>query len=106
MILTIVMTLSATLLLKHEDKLTEEEGTEGLEYYPLADGTYGVKMGMTQYLETVKIPSTYNGKAVTQILDGAFQNAVSLKNISIPDSVTSVGDYAFQGCVSLTTESI
>ena len=81
-------------------------GTDGLEYYPLPDGTYGVKMGTTKYLETVEIPATYLGKAVTKILDGAFQNAVNLKNISIPDSVTDIGEYAFSHCNGLASVSI
>jgi len=76
-------------------------GTEGLWYYPLPDGTYGVSAGMTKYLEVIEIPATYNGKAVTKILDGAFQNAQYLKEITIPNSVTSIELGAFQGCASL-----
>ena len=72
-----------------------------LDYYPLPDGTYGVKMGNTQYLENIVIPSKYNGIPVTQILDNAFANA-KVKNITIPDSVTAIGDMAFFNCVSLT----
>ena len=83
--------------------LAENEGTEGLEYYPLPDGTYGVKMGTTQYLEEVVIPAMYKGKAVTQILDEGFKNASNLKSITIPDSVTSIGELAFSSCDSLTS---
>ena len=86
--------------------VAEETGTQGLAYYPLPDGTYGVTAGTTQYLETVEIPATYKGKAVTQILKGAFQNATNLKNIVIPDSMTSIGDSAFYGCSSLTSVAI
>ena len=78
------------------------QGTAGLEYYPLPDGTYGVKMGTTQYLEEVVIPATHGGVAVTRILDRAFSGASNLQKITIPNSVTSIGDYAFRDCTSLT----
>ena len=80
-----------------------EQGTKGLEYYPLPDGTYGVKMGTAQYLDTIEIPATYKGKSVTQILESAFQNAENIKNIVIPDSVMNIGAAAFSNCNSLTS---
>ena len=83
-----------------------QEGTQGLEFYPLPDGTYGVMMGKTQYLEEIEIPATYNGAAVTQILPSGFSYATNLKTIVIPDSVTSIGDNAFIGCAELTTIDI
>ena len=79
----------------------EEIGTSGLAYYPLPDGTYGVAAGTTQYLDEIIIPSTYNGKKVTQILQNAFKDATNLVSITIPASVTSVGTDAFAGCTNL-----
>ena len=81
-------------------------GTDGLDFYPLPDGTYGVKVGKTIYLEEITIPATYNGKAVTQILNSAFVGCSSLENITIPDSVTSIGTSAFSGCSSLVSIKI
>ena len=83
--------------------LSATEGTAGLEYYPLPDGTYGVKMGTTQYLEEVVIPATHGGVAVTRILGGAFRGASNLQKITIPNSVTSIDSSAFEGCTSLTS---
>ena len=82
------------------------EGTDGLEYYPLPDGTYAISAGTTKYLEEIVIPDTYKGKAVTVILDSAFSGASNLKSITIPDSVTSIGDDAFKGCTSLESVTI
>ena len=79
------------------------QGTAGLEYYPLPDGTYGVKMGTTQYLEEVVIPATHGGVAVTRILDSAFSGASNLQKITIPSSVTSIDKKAFSGCTGLTS---
>jgi len=87
-------------------EMPKPAGTEGLEYYPLPDGTFGVSVGTTKYLEVIEIPATYNGKAVTKILDNAFSNAQNLKMITIPDSVTSIGNYVFDGCTSLTSVTI
>lgn len=84
----------------------EEEGSDGLEYYPLPDGTYAVSAGTTKYLEEIVIPSTHNGKGVSKILDDAFRDCTALKSVIIPDSVTSIGDFAFEGCTSLTSITI
>lgn len=43
-------------------------GTDGLEYFHLSDGTLGVSVGKAIYLEEINIPSEYNGTPVTQII--------------------------------------
>ena len=77
------------------------DDTDGLDFYPLPDGTYAVSAGNTVYLEDILIPATHKGKAVSSIAEEAFVNA-KLKSISIPDSVTSIGGSAFSGCSNLT----
>ena len=74
------------------------EGTEGLEFYPLPDGTVGVKAGRTLYLEEVTIPAVYQGMVVSTILDHAFENAYNLEKIALPTSITAICSYAFYGC--------
>lgn len=69
-----------------------------LSYLPLPDGTYGVTAGNSLYLDTIVIPETYNGKAVSTILNNAFNGATHLKNITIPSTVTKVEDNAFYEC--------
>ncbi len=81
------------------------EGTNGLEFYPLPDGTYAVSAGTARYLDNVVIPSTYNSKSVTVIADEAFKNAKNLKTITIPKSVTHVESTAFTDC-SIVTATI
>ena len=80
----------------------EQEGTVGLDFYPLPDGTFGVKVGKAWYLSEIVIPAQYKGKAVSTILDNAFLNNENLTSITIPDSVTNIWRYAFSGCTSLT----
>ena len=88
------------------EKLPRSEDTEVLEYYPLPDGTYGVKAGTALYLEGIVIPPTHNGKPVTSVLDGAFANATNMKSVIIPDSVINIEKSAFSGCSGLTSVTI
>ena len=109
-ILAVLMAaLLAVAVLASCDKKAEPagaEGSDGLEYYPLPDGTYAVGGGTTKYLTEISIPATHNGKAVTVIMDYAFQSFPNLNKITIPNSVTSIGRYAFFCCSSLTSITI
>ena len=92
---------------KEEISLQDEtEGTEGLEYYPLPNNTFGVKAGTTTYLDKIIIPKTYKNKAITQILDSAFCNAKNLKEIQLPDTIEKIESHAFAGCSSLKSINI
>ena len=75
-----------------------QENTQGLDFYPLDDGTYGVACGNAKYLSEIEIPATYNGKAVTTIIDNAFSTCANLKSITIPDSIERIGTDAFADC--------
>ena len=55
---------------------------------------------------SVVIPPTINGLPVTKIGDGAFQNAMNITSITIPEGVTSIGSGAFAGISGLTTITI
>lgn len=50
------------------------------------------------YLE---IPEYIDGYPVTKIRDNAFFNCSSLKQISLPDTITEIGHHTFYGCNSL-----
>ncbi len=95
-----------------EDATATDENPQGLAFYPLPDGTYGVMAGNALYLEEITIPATYKGKAVTQILPKAFgsnnsiEAAKHLKKVVISDSVTIIGESAFQFCSSLESVTI
>ena len=77
-----------------------------LDFYPLPDGTYGVKAGNSIYAESVIIPATYNGKAVTRILSEGFKNAINLKEITIPNSIKIIEANAFNNCQNLSSITI
>ena len=84
-----------------------DDNPQGLDFYPLPDGTYGVKAGKALYLEEVTIPATYKGKAVTQILPNAFSEPdtenKSLKKLVLPSSVTTICERAIMSCAALET---
>lgn len=49
----------------------------------------------------IVIPSTYNGKMVTDISDYAFANNESITDVKIGKGITSIGDYAFWVCSNI-----
>jgi len=78
----------------------EETYTQGLDFYYLPDGTYGVKAGQAEYLEEIVIPSTYRGETVTRILPNAFKE-MNITKITIPDSIRYIDTNAFNNCYKL-----
>ena len=83
----------------------DHDGTDGLEFYLLEDGTYGVAIGTAKYLKEIVIPSTYKNKAVTYIITFGFSCGI-FETITIPNSIKGIGDCAFKGCSSLTSITI
>ncbi len=46
----------------------------------------------------IDIPATYNGAAVTQISNNAFNNCTRITKVTVPASVTKIGNSAFYNC--------
>lgn len=70
-----------------------------LIYVELSDGTYGVKAGEgAKDVAVIEIPDTYNGKAVTQIVDNAFSGLGNLSSVTIPNGIVEIGENAFLNC--------
>ncbi len=94
---------SVCLLASCDTDLLSDRETTGLYFFPLPDGSFGVKAGTALYLESIALPSQHNGRNVTEILPCAFDGAYNLKSINIPNHVTKIGEAAFSGCVKLTS---
>ena len=84
----------------------EETVISDLDFYPLDDGTYAVSCGKAKLLSNIVIPSTYNGKAVSTIMEDGFKECTNLKSIVIGNNVTSIGESAFRYCSKLTSIEI
>lgn len=110
-----------------EDSLLPESA-QILDYYPLPDGTYGVKSGKAAYMEEIVVPEKFNGRVVTRILDkgfascgakkitlpgaiseignDAFSGSLALEEITLPNSLISIGTSAFAGCTALKSITV
>ena len=62
--------------------------------------------GFADYKSTTKKVVFSNNYTVKTIADNAFKNFSKLKQIEIPDCVTSIGNEAFESCSSLTSVSL
>ena len=56
--------------------------------------------------ENTEIKDLVIPNSVTSISEGAFYGCVGLSSVTIPNSVTIIGDYAFDGCSGLTSVTI
>ena len=95
------------LILEYSDGRTHNVGKvnqaedDGLEYFPLPDGTYAVSKGSTEFLEEITIPSTHAGKPVTKIAEKAFEGSENLKKVTISEGIQVIDKNAFSNCSSL-----
>ncbi len=78
------------------------QGTEGLEYELLADGSYAVIGLGTATANEIVIGSLYRDVPVTGIGYAAFEYCDTLTGVTMGDSVTSIDALAFSGCTALT----
>jgi len=67
----------------------------GFTYNLINSGTEVEITGYTGSETVVTVPGTIEGKPVTSITPGAFQNYLSLTEINIPGSITNIGANAF-----------
>lgn len=80
-----------------------ETDTSYLIFTLLEDDTYSVRINPTYAdIKAVVIPSTYNGKSVTQVNESGFINCANLERITIPESITVFGADAFKDCSNLS----
>ncbi len=89
----------------------EDKPDYALSYSYDGRGTYTVSGFSADYIDgakergedvsTLEIPSSYLGKPVAAIADGAFRDCDFLYEVKIPDSIDHIGSYAFYDCSQL-----
>ena len=90
--------LNATI---HFNNNSTDVPSQDYEYQLLDDGTITI----SRYIGSspvVNIPLEIDGKPVASIQNAAFRNCERVREISIPENITSIGASAFNGCTSLT----
>lgn len=75
------------------------DNPQGLDFYPLSDGTYAVSVGNAYYLEEINYPSTYKGKRVTKIVAGpqltiGDDEALPTRKITIGANIEEIGIFS------------
>lgn len=106
-----------------DDVKAEPTADEYFIFTELADGSYSIAAkDITELPDVVIIPSTYNGKPVTVVAEGAFKETIkedgfwlggifygqdsvyfcTIKTVVIPESVTRIENEAFKNCTHLT----
>lgn len=80
-----------------EDNIKFEIGISGEE---------AVLKSVSGSSSVVNIPSSYEGKPLTRILEKAFFDKSKIKEINIPEGVREIGKDAFNGCTNLTKLSL
>ncbi|MBO5906224.1 MAG: leucine-rich repeat domain-containing protein [Kiritimatiellae bacterium] len=92
-----------------------EVATPGLSYEALNNGTYAVwckDSGVKNSLTNLIIPSTHQGKPVTQIRAPrdtsihAFEECPNLVSVTIPSGITFIDEKAFYKCKKLKSVTI
>lgn len=62
---------------------------------------YTIDVGKYYQESNVEIPATYNGKPVTKISDGMFENDTNITTITLSSNITYIGNNAFKNCPNL-----
>ena len=84
--------------------ITDLEAWCNIKFY--TDSTNPLCYGANLYLNGSLVKDLVIPDSVTSIGYEAFRGCSSLESVVIPDSVTSIGDYAFRNCSSLTSVTI
>lgn len=82
-----------------------ETSEEGFSYDIMYDETIWIT-GYTGSERILTIPSTINGRRVTNIYSFTTNDNFGLKEITVSEGVTSIGYYAFEDCTSLVNVNL
>jgi hypothetical protein len=93
----ITLSLIMSITVSFADTYTDDNG---VTWSYSVDGDNITITGAEGLGETVVVPGTIAEKSVTT-LSGTFSNNTTIKNVTVPTSVTSIGLHTFYGCTRL-----
>ena len=71
------------------------------------DDTYAISKGASVgKVSKITVPTTYNDKPVSVILENGFVSCKKLVEVNIPNTIKLVGAGAFEGCTALTAINV
>lgn len=92
---------------EYGELLTENYGSEGVEYTLSSDGKYYIAKGTGAATATeIVVGNVHKNLPVKAIEEGAFFTYDHITSITIAEGIVSIGDYAFMGCSGLTSVTI
>ena len=83
------------------NRVTQDTDSIYSDFTYTVSGAEAAITGYTGSDATVSIPESIDGYTVTGIESNAFANCTTIKNITIPENVTTIGYDAFYGCERL-----
>ncbi|MCL2631247.1 MAG: leucine-rich repeat domain-containing protein [Firmicutes bacterium] len=87
-------------VIKYGEKETHD-GTKGLNFSPINNGTAYEVSGGTASGNHIKIPSIFKGKPVLGVAINGFKGFLELTKVTFPSGLKTIGANAFQGCKNL-----
>ncbi len=88
-------------------RITDYVGSESNVVIPSSlDGRIVTEIGSSAFADKTSIKSIELPETLKTIAQDAFRNCSSLQSVTIPSTVTTISEYAFSGCISLTEVTI
>lgn len=104
MILIFIAVISMSIIFPNKAKARTSYNSE-LEYEENEDGGITV-YATSKSIQNIIIPSTIEGKNVTELGKDAFRRCTSLKSIEFPNTLEKIENYAFYECYELESINI
>ena len=84
----------------------KENPSDVFEFGLLVDNKCSIESIKSKDVTSIEIPSTYEGRQVTQIGRNAFEGCQNLVNITIPEGIEKIESEAFKDCKAIENISL
>ena len=91
----LVCAIAASGVFAQKEEPDADPETARLYHFMVPEDGIAVIYDVDKSIEVANIPAKVDGRKVTAIRERAFSSAYKLKEVTIPDTVTSIGSLAF-----------